>query len=205
MKLLITIALSLFYITFTFSQHLKIDKDALSVLKSEEQVSVFFTFQDCTFGGKYLSEKEFIKSHYKKIIKRNQDTTDWYNAYQNSKKSLWPKAYLKNLNTYLSRYDAPEFVLDSLHRNNYILKVNVVWIYTGYDVGVARSPSKISLMLKIIENNTGKVISTIKVSETRGGNSDEDNDSNWTYLRRVENAFFNSGFKLAIALKRIFK
>lgn len=106
------------------------------------------------------------------------------------------------MNENLSKFIAPKFVVNS--ETNYTMKVNVLWIYSGYDIGIARSPSKIRLRLELIDNTTKKIVEIINVKKSHGYNQDADNDSEWPYLRLVQNAFRNSAFKLAITLRRVF-
>lgn len=189
-----------------FAQHIKINKEELSFLKKEQTINVVFSYDNYKRGGKQISESEYVKNRKEKLVLREKDTTLWLDAYQNSKQILWPEAFAENLNKYLSKYKAPKFSPNSGKADaNFTMIVHVLWIYSGYDIGIGRSPSKIKLKITIIDNKTNEIKSTINISETRGNNSDDDNDSEWPHLRRVENAFYNSGFKLAIALKRVFK
>ena len=187
-----------------FSQHIKIDKKKLEFLKTETHIQVKFKYDNLSFNANNLSEIDFIDYFKEKMASRQKDSTGWTNAYFLHKDSLWQEAYVSKLNETLERYQAPIFSLDQSLNSNYYMLVEVSWIYAGYDIGVARSPSKVKLKLHIFEQNTKKKITTIPVGITTADNGKEDNDSEWTYLRRVQNAFTISGFKLGIALKRVF-
>lgn len=205
MKSIFTTTL-LFLTSFSFfAQHIKIDKKKLSFLKTEQTISVIFSYKNHTRGGDDISEQEYLERWHKKLHKRKKDTAIWQDAYLDSKNILWQETYVDNLNTHLSQYISPHFVLNSKSKTNYTMVVNVLWIYSGFDIGIASSPSKIKLKLELLNNLTNEVTETIHIKESRGKNRDLDNESAWPDLRLVQNAFKNSAFKLAITLKRVFE
>ncbi len=187
-----------------FSQHIKIDKKKLGFLKNETHVQVKFKYDNLSFNADNLSEIAFIDYFKDKMASRQIDSTGWTNAYFLHKDALWQEAYVSKLNETLERYQAPIFSLDESQNANYYMLVEVNWIYAGYDIGVAKSPSKVKLNLLLFDKKNKTKIATIPVGISTADNDKEDNDSEWTYLRRIQNAFTNSGFKLGITLKRLF-
>lgn len=203
MKSLFTLVFITFSFTTIFAQHIKINKKELLFLRNEPSINVVFNYDTHTRGGDHISEKEYIKNWTKTLTNKSKDTSVWHNAYLNSKNKIWQETYVNNLNSNLIQYISPEFKLNS--NSDFTLLINVLWIYSGYDIGIAKSPSKIKLELDVIDNNTKKIIQTIEIKESRGENKDSDNDSLWPDLKLVENAFKNSAFKLAITLRRVFE
>ena len=187
-----------------FAQHIKIDKKELSFLRNEQTINVVFKYDNIKRGGEYISELKYIENRKIKLSLKGKDTIAWIEAYTKSKQNLWQEAYVKHLNKTLHKYKAPLFKIDPSKSTNYSMIVDVVWIYSGYDVGIGRSPAKIKLILTFVDNKVRRKRTNIIVPETFGGNNDNDNDSHWPHLKRVENAFYNSGFKLGIAIKRVF-
>lgn len=202
---LFTIRLAVILFTFPITivgQHIKIDKKKLSFLKEEKTLNVIFDYSDLIRGGNFISEEEYLKKQKEKISARKNNYEEWFMAYEHSKNKTWKEIYVSILNENLSKYIAPKFVINS--ETNYTMKVNVLWIYSGYDIGIARSPSKIKLRLELIDNATKRIVEIIDVKESHGYNKDFDNDSEWPYLKLIQNAFRSSAFKLAITLKRVF-
>lgn len=185
------------------AQHIKISKERLSFLKKESVVSVVFNYEDYKREGKKISENRYLKERKDKLIEKDKDGEAWLESYYEHKANIWQEAYVEILNEKFLKYEAPNFKLDSI-RTDYTMKVNVLWIYSGYDFGVGRSPAKLSLKIDIIDNATERIKSSIKITESKAGNSDDDNDTEWPDLKRVENAFSSSAYKLYIALKRVF-
>jgi hypothetical protein len=207
MKLLTSICILICFLGISFStlaQHIKIDKDRLAFLKKEKIIPVVFDYTGYKREGKKISEADYLIEKTERLAAKDKDTKAWLEAYYNHKNNIWQEAYVHTFNEKLAKYEAPHFTLDTLSQTAYTMKVKVLWIYAGYDFGVGRSPAKISLKIQLIDNATNRIKAAFDISESRGGNSDDDNDFAWRNLRRVENAFSSSAYKLAIALKRVF-
>ena len=204
MKFLITTTLLICLTINGFGQHIRIDKNQLAFLKNEKQISVVFNYDNYKRGGKNLTEDQYIQNRITKLSEKGIDTAIWRKAYEESKAMLWPDAFIRKLNETLERYEAPEFTLDSLSDTNYCMAVYVPWIYSGYDVGIGRSPAKVKLVVTFVNLKTGEKKTSISISDVMGHNDADDNDSEWPHLRRAENAFYNAGYKFGISTKRLF-
>lgn len=176
----------------------------MAFLENESHIQVRFKYDNLSFNADNLSEIAFIDYFKVKMASRQIDSTGWTNSYFNHKDELWQEAYVSKLNETLERYQSPNFTLDESRKSNYYMLVEVIWIYAGYDIGIVKSPSKVKLNLHLFEQNTKTKITTIPVGTTTADNDKEDNDSEWPYLRRIQNAFTVSGFKFGISLKRLF-
>jgi len=199
------LTLSFAFCTSSIAQHIKINKKNLTFLKNEQAINVVFNYDNHTRGGDQISELKYIEKRKKRQVVINKDPDTWFTHYQNSKNINWKNAYVDNLNQYLKKYQAPEFQLNATLKTKYTMLVNVLWIYSGYDVGAAKWPSKITLRVELIDNTTQKIIETINIKKAQGENSDLDNESKYSNLRLVNNAFKKAGFKLAITLQRVLK
>lgn len=205
MKSTITLLFLIIISLSSYSQHIKINKKRLSFLKSEKAMNVVFNYDNHTRGGDNISELEYIEKREKRQIAHKKDPEVWHTYYKNSKNIHWKDAFIDQLNKSLYKHQAPEFLLYSDIKTNFTMKVNVLWIYSGYDLGVVKWPSKLDLKLEIINNSTNQIIETIIINKAQGENTDFDNDSMFSNLRLVQNAFKTAGFKLAITLQRVFK
>jgi len=199
------LTLTIAFCSSSIAQHIKINKKNLSFLKNEQIINVVFNYNDHTRGGDQISELTYIEKRKKRQVEINKDPDVWFTYYQNSKNINWKNAFVDNLNQYLTKYQTPEFQLNSALKTKYTMLVNVLWIYSGYDVGAAKWPSKVTLRVELIDNTTQKTIETIDIKKAQGGNTDLDNESKYSNLRLVNNAFKKAGFKLAITLQRVFK
>jgi hypothetical protein len=77
-------------------------------------------------------------------------------------------------------------------------------MFFGYDVGVARWPSKIVLELSFYETSKPKelIYSTI-IRRAMGTNNKSNNPDGWSKFLRVGKAYVKGAYKLAQAFKRI--
>ena len=187
----------------SIAQHIKINKKNLAFLKNEKAINVVFNYDNHTRGGDHISELQYIEKRKNRQLFHKKDPETWYTYYQNSKNIHWKDAYVNTLNQHLNQYQAPKFVLHSDLKNKFTMLVNVVWIYSGYDIGVAKSPAKLTLIVELLDNNTNQIVETIHIKKALGENTDHDNESKFSNLRLVQNAFKKAGFKLAITLHRV--
>ena len=187
----------------SIAQHIKINKKNLAFLKNEKTINVVFNYDNHTRGGDHISELQYIEKRKKRQLFHKKDPETWHTYYQNSKNIHWKDAYVDILNQHLNKYQAPQFVLYSDLKSNYTMMVNVVWIYSGYDIGVAKSPAKLTLIIELLDNNTNQTVEIIHIKKALGENTDHDNESKFSNLRLVQNAFKKAGFKLAITLHRV--
>ena len=98
-----------------FAQHIKIDKNALSFLNSQEKINVIFV-QDSLLMIDDLYEMESIQKIKAKITR--QSTVEEANTlianYKNSKHKTWPEAFINQLNEKLSdNKNPPLFKIDN--------------------------------------------------------------------------------------------
>ncbi|NQY27856.1 MAG: hypothetical protein HRT69_00120 [Flavobacteriaceae bacterium] len=204
MKLSLTFLFFILISLSSYSQHIKINKKKLAFLKTEKAMNIVFNYDNHTRGGNHISELEYIKKRKKRLVVREKDPEVWYTNYKNSKDIHWKDAFLNQLNKSLYKHKAPEFLLYSDIKTNFTMKVNVLWIYSGYDIGIAKSAAKLTLKIELFDNNTNQIIETIHIKKAYGENTDHDNESKFPNLRLVQNAFKTAGFKLAITLQRVF-
>jgi len=205
MKSSVTFLFFIFINLSSYSQHIKINKKKLAFLKNEKAINIVFNYDNHTRGGDHISELEYIGLIIKREIARKRDPKVWRTYYKNSKNIHWKDAFTNQLNKSLYKYQAPELLLYSDTKTSFTMKVNVLWTYSGYDIGIAKSPAKLTLMIELIDNNTNQIIETIHIKKALGENTDNDNETKFYKLRLVQNAFKTAGFKLAITLQRIFK
>lgn len=189
----------------SLSQHIKIDKKALSFLATEERINVVFTYDslvvdennEIIFLGKMntkLESKEDV--HY---------AENWAANYQEHKKSTWPETFLNTLNEKLSEFEnVPAFLQNS--NTNYTMKVQTNWMYFGYDASIVSKPARVTLALTFFEtNNPTTVLYTTIISKAEGNYNIRDGDGEGIgpSLNRMRKAYLTAGYGLAKAFKRI--
>lgn len=204
-----TILLSLVLIsTFSqtcFSQHIKIDKKALSFLVTEEKVNVVFTYDSLTVDEN--NETVFLEKMYTKV--GNKETVanaeTWTSNYHQHKKTIWPETFLNTLNEKLNEYESsPTFVQNE--NTEYTMRVQTDWMYFGYDASIVAKPARVSLTLTFTETkNPEIVLFKTEINKAQGNYNIQENDivGVGPNLNRMNKAYLTAGYGLAKAFKRI--
>jgi hypothetical protein len=156
---------------FLSAQHIRLDKDEMSFLASEEKINVVFTYDGLHFNADNLGETQFVNYIKEKIEgKLNaEEASDWEEKHFYSKDSIYPKIFVAALNNRIKNYDHPiEFIWND-SSIKYTMKVQTDWMYFGYDAGIAKQPAKANLKISFYEtSNPEIIISQIDVERAEG-------------------------------------
>lgn len=188
------------------AQWVKFNKKELAFLAKVDTVSVVITFNDLNFNTNHLAEKDFLEHISQKISKHlnNTEAENWKTEYFNYKNELWPQAFVNTLNETNAFYkNAPVFFLNHLN-SEYTLNVNAFWMYFGYQAIVHTEPAKLHLTLGLIETNSKKHISNLRIKETKGLDIKKPQFPKVS-LESMENAFERAAENLGLSLKKVIK
>lgn len=189
-----------------FSQHIDIDKKALSFLASQEKVNVVFTFDSLTFDGKEVPEAEFLQKRYIEVSEwKNQESAkEWLDLYEKNKNNEWQEVFLSTLNEKVGEYKNTVVFNRNDATAKYTMQVNSDWMYFGYDVIIGKEPSKVSMTFSFFEtSNPENILFTTHISRAMGTNNESYNLRSWPSFRRMGKAYIRAAYKLAQAFERI--
>lgn len=192
---------------FLFSQHIDIDKKALSFLKSQEKVNVVFA-QDSLLMIDDTYEMEFIQKMRKKIIhhSNSEEASNWISAYKKNKYEIWPETFITQLNGKLGENkNAPHFKMNFIEAV-YTMKVTPTWMYFGYDAGIIDRPAKVSLQILFYETQKpNTIIFSTEISRAMAKYNIRNGDGEGAgpSLNRMRKAFEKASYKFAKALERV--
>jgi hypothetical protein len=171
LKFLLFILLIAIGTQFSVAQHIRLDKNEMSFLASQEKVNVVFTYEGLLYNADNFTEGEFLDYIKKKIEgKLNlEEALDWEQKHLTAKDSIYPKIFVASLNNRIKNYDHPiEFVWND-PSIKYTMKVQTDWMYFGYDAGIAQQPAKANLKIYFYEtSNPDTIISQIDVERAEG-------------------------------------
>lgn len=189
------------------AQRIKIDKDALSFLASEEKINVQFSYDGLLIDNG-IPEATFLENMRIKIIRQSdeKEAEAWAASYVNFKSFKWASSFTEALNKRMVKYkNSPVFqVNDTLAR--YTMKVNIPWMYFGYDAGIVNEPAKVNMDLEFYETKKpDKVIFATSIRRAMGkyNRVEGDGDSVGPSLNRLRKALAFGAFKLSQVLKKI--
>ncbi len=192
-----------------YSQHIKIDKELLSFLASEEKVNVVFSYNNLYLNGDMLTEEAFLDYINTKIIENaDREMASQFQAdYIAAKEQVWPEMFVNTLNEKVREYDStPRFVLND-PTTTYTILINTNWMYFGYDIEIIDRPAKVTMDLTFFKNaNPDNIITKTEISRAMGTYNKQENDGDiWPRpsLNRMSKAYKRAAYKFAQALKRI--
>jgi hypothetical protein len=190
----------------TFSQHIKLDKKALSFLASEEKINIEFSYDGLLFNEDSIPQQVYLREIEVKVKEKygEQGVIDWMEKFNSSKNEHWPEIFTKTLNEKMNEYkNGPQFEIDAKDAT-YTMRVNTKWMYFGYNVVAAKWPSKILLELTFFQTSNPKdLIYSTNIRRAMGKNNESYNLDGWSKFKRVGKAYVKGAYKLAQALKRI--
>ncbi len=206
-KFLTTTLFICFTSTLLFSQHINIDKKALSFLASQEKVNVVF-IQDSLLMIDNTYETEFIHKMRKKISNQTtvEEANNWISAYKKNIHESWPEAFIVQLNGKLDGNKNPPLFEINNTEANYTVKVNPTWMYFGYDAGIIDRPAKVTLQIYFYETkNPDNIIFSTVISRAMAKYNKQDGDGEGAgpSLNRMRKAYEKAAYKFAAALKRV--
>ena len=191
------------------AQRIKIDEDALSFLASEEKINVQFSYNGLMIDDG-IPEATYLENMRIKIIRQadEKEAEAWAASYVNFKSYKWASSFTKVLNERMVKYKkSPVFqVNDTLAR--YTMKVNIPWMYFGYDAGIINEPAKVNMELEFYETKIpDKVLFATSIRRAMGkyNKIEGDGDSVGPSLNRLRKALAFGAFKLSQVLKKIVK
>jgi len=191
---------------FLFSQHIDIDKKALSFLASQERMNVVFTFDSLTFDAENIPETEFLQKRYVEVSEWKDTTAakEWIALYHEHKNKQWQESFLKTLNERMSDYKNPPAFIRNDSAALYTMRVNTDWMYFGYNVIVGKQPSKVSMTLSFFKTEAPlDILFHTKISRAMGTNNESYNLRNWPSFRRMGKAYTKAAYKLGQSFGRI--
>lgn len=190
-----------------FAQHIKIDKNALSFLNSQEKINVIFV-QDSLLMIDDLYEMESIQKIKVKITRQStvEEANTWIVNYNKSKNETWPEAFINKLNEKLSENKNPPLFKIDNPEARYSMNVVSTWMYFGYDAGIIDRPAKVTLQINFYETETpDTVIFSTEISRAMAKYNKQDGDGEGVgpSLNRMRKAFEFAGYKFAKSLNRV--
>lgn len=188
------------------AQWVKFKKKDLAFLAKIDTVSVVITYNDLHFNSDNLDEKDFLEHIAQKIKKHlnNTEAENWETEYFEYKNEFWPKSFVKSLNKTTSRFkNTPIFVLNKPNAK-YSINVNAFWMYFGYDVGIHIEPAKLHLEINLIETDSKKLITNLRIKETKGLSAKKPEFPKVS-LESMEDCFERAAENLGLSFKKVVK
>lgn len=162
---------ALFFVSSIMTaQDMDVVKGDFSFLKDQKEVNVEFSYANLKLMKDNLTNDQYVANRSKELeekAKGNGET--WEKKWNSSRDLIWEPKFIELVNTIFTKEKKDVVFKEDLAQAKYTLIVDAVWIYPGYNVGIARKPAKVSLNLKFVETaNKNNVLLEIKSEEAPG-------------------------------------
>lgn len=187
-KLKLIIIISIVFTSFSYSQRYQIYEGSFENLNNINSFKVEFNYENIQVNG-FESEEDFL---IEKMEKRKSDPEkaanfrrDWFS----NREQYYNPAFINYFNNYFKKGER-KIVVDS----QYLMKVNLTWIYPGYAI----EPAKLSATIDFIDTTNSKKLLVIHFEKVIGieKKTIEINEHD-----RITGAFEKLAKNLAIQLK----
>lgn len=157
MKKSLSIILFIIYITPSLGQKIKTASGDISILTGEKELSVTFGYDNMNVHG-YPSESDFIKDKAQ-IREKNKPGSGKHfkDSWFADRDTVYAPLFMEHFNDALPKKRKIS-VAKNMPDAKYNLHVQTLWIYTGYNVGIASQPCKIDVVLQLYEKANPKNI-----------------------------------------------
>lgn len=171
----------------TLSSFAQTIKD-FKLLKGEKEVEVVFKYTNLRMMKENLTEAEYVQKHFKNLEKKDEGSGEiWIKSWERSKEDIWDPKFLLLTNKYVDR--KVKFTKNAPN-STYILLVDVLWIYPGWDAGIVKQAAKVtSRVILVSRENPNVVLAQHKFDDMPGSQF----GSNFNNESRIGEAFAKTG------------
>lgn len=144
--------------TVGFAQKIKNQKGNFKFLKGETEVEVQFDYSDLKLLKENLTEEEYIANRKKDLNDKEAGNGDvWEKKWRSSKEAIWQPKFIELLLKTATKKTGIRFKEES-PESRYLMKVEVVWIYPGWDVFMMKQAAKVTTKITLVEKNNPDTI-----------------------------------------------
>lgn len=198
MKKLLSFVLAMTMTVAAMAQKVKIQSGDLKFLKGEETVNVIFDYSGMKLLKENYTEEQYIPKRLEELNKKVEGSGDiWKKQWERSKEELWNPKFITIFNKTLEK-EGIKMKLKENVQTRYTLKVNVKWIYPGWDAGIMKQAAKVNTQLVFVETATNKVVCDIDSQEAPG----DQWGSNFNNETRIGEGFAKTGKTLAQKIEK---
>lgn len=194
MKKIVTLVL-LVASTVVMAQKIKIEKGDFKFLSGQTEVNVEFDYSNLKLMKENLTESQYVAERTAELNEKAKGNGDsWAKKWEASKQLAWQPKFTELVNVVLSKKKKNITFQEGLTSAKYTLLVDVVWMYPGYNVVMAKKGAKVTTVLTFVETaNKSNVLAVISSENAPGdvfGGSFSNED-------RIREGFAKTGKTLA--------
>lgn len=186
------------------AQDMDVVKGDFGFLTGQKEINVVFDYSKLTLNKEKKTEAEYIAERAEDLNKKSKGNGEvWKKKWEGAKEGIWQPKFIELANTIMTKEKRDFTFQEGLKSAKYTLIVEVVWIFPGWDIGMMKSPAKVSINLKFVETtNRSNVALEIKCEEAPGNQY----GSQFSNESRIGEGFAKTGKSMSQFLnKKAFK
>jgi hypothetical protein len=183
----ITVLFLLIISTTVMAQKMKLLSGDFKNLKGITEYNLVFDYTNLKVD-KFDTEEAFLADKMKKREEKGTDD-DFKKSWFSDRQERYEPKFIESFN---KRFEGTIKADKNLNSAKYTATVKTIWIYPGYNVGVMRSPAKITTTITVSENmNPNNVLAVIQYEKAEGNGA--------------MGYDFNSGYRISEAYAKLAK
>ena len=190
--------------SIAMAQKVKVKSGDYKFLAGQKEINVEFNYKNLKLMKEDLTEDKYVAERTADLnekAKGNGDT--WAKKWEASKELAWQPKFIELVNVVLTKKKKDISFQEGLSSAKYTLIVDVVWLYPGYNVVMAKKGAKVTTVLRFVETaNKSNVLLELSSENAPGdvfGGSFSNED-------RIREGFAKTGKTLAgLILKNVKK
>lgn len=139
-----------------FSQKIKFHQGDFKFLKSGDQIEVVFTYDNLRLLKENYTEAQYIQNRKNDLNAKDPGNGEiWEGKWHASKAGVWEPNFMQ-----LIRKTTAKKQLNFQNNNpaaQYILYVDAVWVYPGWDAYMMKQAAKVSTKIRMVDRNNPSV------------------------------------------------
>ena len=158
------------------------------LLKGQTEVEVVFNYENLRMMKDNLTEEQYVVNHSQNLEKKDEGSSAvWVRSWNRSKEDLWNPKFIQLANKYT---DKKVKFKDKAPSSIYILFVDVLWIYPGWDAGIMKQGAKVTSTLRLVHRDNPTLVLAQESFENMPGNQF---GSNYNNELRIAEGFAKTG------------
>ena len=190
MRTLFTMATMCLLATGVYAQKIVLEKGKIDFLKNEKEVTVKFTYENMRVGR--MTEDEYVAKKKSEIDAKNPGGGEkWFQSWTNDRSTRFEPKFILLFNEQTSAKGGVTIGTEA--GGNYLMTVNTYFTEPGYNIGVSRKNSAVSLRATFTDG-AGNVMAVVTV-DNASANDFWGTDFDVAY--RVQESYAKAGRELA--------
>jgi hypothetical protein len=166
----ITVLALLLISSLAMSQKIKVKSGNYKFLADQKEVNVEFTYDNLKLMKENLTDEQYVNERVADLNEKSAGKGDtWKKQWYASRDLSFEAKFLELVNIVLTKKDKNLTFKEENKSAKYTLIVDLVWVYPGYNVVMAKKGAKVSTVLRFVETaNRSNVVLELTSDDAPG-------------------------------------